>query len=116
MIICIKCNSTWQLDDINVKASCSKGGKCSFELIPNSSPPVFQKVRNFSKATLRHVLNKGKIRTLEEIKEIYDKHCLPCPFLKNDECTKCGCAIKRTKVFRNKLKWASERCPINKWS
>lgn len=120
MIICTKCKVVWSIDNLNINASCPTGGKCLFEkLEPQnktvSPPPVLQKTKHFAASILKHLKNKGKTRTEAEVKLIYDKYCSTCEYFENNECLKCGCPVVRNNRYRNKLKWDSEHCPINKW-
>lgn len=32
------------------------------------------------------------------------------------ECNVCGCSISQKKRFLNKLAWADQECPLNKWN
>lgn len=34
----------------------------------------------------------------------------------NNECMECGCNINNRKIFLNKLAWADQKCPLDKWS
>ena len=52
--------------------------------------------------------------TQEQIDERMDI-CNGCEFYKNNTCLKCGCALSREKNYMNKLLWADQSCPINKW-
>ena len=44
--------------------------------------------------------------------------CLECDSFDkaNAVCTECGCNINNRKIFMNKLAWADQHCPLNKWS
>lgn len=76
--------------------------------------PFLQKVRNFAKATVRHVAAGMPMATDEEILRRHDI-CRGCEFFKNNSCSKCGCPIYRDKKFISKLAWADEKCPVGKW-
>lgn len=41
--------------------------------------------------------------------------CNGCEFYQNDTCLKCGCALSREKNYKNKLLWADQKCPVDKW-
>lgn len=43
--------------------------------------------------------------------------CLKCDLYdkKNKQCLECGCNINNQKIFLNKLAWADQKCPLNKW-
>lgn len=55
--------------------------------------------------------------TQDQIEKRYSI-CIECEFfdIKNSQCLQCGCNIGRKKKFLNKLAWADQYCPINKWS
>ena len=122
-IKCTKCGTEWNLLLPTVNATCWNGEQCTFELktrllessIPESSPPVMQKIGHFSAALIKHIRNKGKTRTEDEVIELYDNFCSQCEFFSNNSCLKCGCKIVKDNSYRNKLKWESEHCPIDKW-
>lgn len=55
--------------------------------------------------------------TKEEILHRYNI-CVNCEKFdsKNSLCNICGCNITNKKEFFNKLAWADQECPINKWN
>lgn len=84
---------------------------------PRETKPGFvQKAVNFTKATARHVANRGRQCSDEEIAARF-AICQACPRLVNEHCThpKCGCGISPKRAIVSKLSWASERCPEGKW-
>lgn len=84
----------------------------------NNTPPCFaRRLWNFTQALVRHVGDGGRLVTEEE-QAARLAACESCPLLKDGICThpKCGCGISGDRAkFWNKLSWASERCPANKW-
>ena len=44
--------------------------------------------------------------------------CLSCDSYdtKHQECLQCGCNVNNKKIFMNKLAWADQECPLNKWT
>lgn len=34
---------------------------------------------------------------------------------KLEQCLMCGCNINKKKIFMNKLAWADQKCPLDKW-
>lgn len=54
--------------------------------------------------------------TQEQINERYNI-CLSCDSYdsNNKICLQCGCNINNKRVFLNKLAWADQKCPLNKW-
>jgi|SRR5579863_1332155 len=86
--------------------------------VPAGPPPsTRQKILNFSLALVKHVADLGRVRSADEVQQIYETHCTGCEFLVNGHCThvKCGCAVAREEKFFNKLSWRSEHCPVGKW-
>jgi hypothetical protein len=43
--------------------------------------------------------------------------CETCEYYnaKDKKCNICGCNISNKKIFMNKLAWADQKCPIEKW-
>jgi hypothetical protein len=33
----------------------------------------------------------------------------------NKQCLQCGCNISNKRIFLNKLAWADQNCPLDKW-
>lgn len=75
------------------------------------------KLQTFLKSLWFHVWSGFPKSTQSEIDERYFI-CLSCEEFKKDkqECGICGCAINRKKIFLNKLAWADQECPLNKWN
>lgn len=78
------------------------------------SPNIIQKAQNFGAAVIRHAQNK-MILVANNIKDERMSICSGCEFYNttnanNPTCNKCGCFLKI------KTGWASEKCPIGKWS
>lgn len=44
--------------------------------------------------------------------------CQSCDMFdqKNSQCLVCGCNISTKKIFLNKLAWADQKCPLDKWN
>lgn len=79
-----------------------------------SEPNILQKAQNFGKAVVKHAQN-GFINVATNIKQERLDICKSCEFYNstnpdNPTCNKCGCFLKI------KTGWASEKCPIGKWS
>lgn len=84
---------------------------------PREAKPGFvAKAVNFTKAAARHVANRGRQCTDDEIAARFAK-CQACDLLVAGRCThkKCGCPISPKRAIVSKLSWASESCPIGKW-
>ena len=82
-----------------------------------SEPSSTKKAFNFIKALARHAGDGFKKRTKEQIEVILETHCNKCRYFNGVACTheKCGCNVNREEQFFNKIAWASEKCPIDKW-
>jgi len=76
----------------------------------------FSRLKTFAKSLFFHVYSGFPKSTKEEI--IYRFNiCTQCEMLdtKNGQCLMCGCNINTKKIFLNKLAWADQKCPLNKW-
>jgi uncharacterized paraquat-inducible protein A len=75
------------------------------------------RIQTFLKSLFFHVWN-GFPKTTQS--EIFDRYsiCIECENFnpKKSQCDICGCAISKKSIFLNKLAWADQECPINKWS
>lgn len=78
---------------------------------------LIHKIKNFAKALYFHIGYGLPKCSQEQINNRY-KICLGCEFYdnKNRECLHCGCSILPYKRFLNKLAWADQKCPIDKWN
>lgn len=78
---------------------------------------IFLKIRNFIKSLWFHIYSGFPKSTQEEINNRY-KICIVCEKFndKKQECGVCGCAISKKKIFMNKLAWADQECPLQKWT
>ncbi len=74
------------------------------------------RIKTFIKSLWFHVYAGFPKSTQQEIDYRYDI-CLSCPdFDKtNTMCNICGCNITNKKEFLNKLAWADQKCPADKW-
>lgn len=77
---------------------------------------MYYKIITFIKSLLFHIYNGFPKSTQAEINyrfnicilcDSYDKH--------HEQCLECGCNINNKKIFMNKLAWADQHCPLNKW-
>jgi hypothetical protein len=84
---------------------------------PPALPSLAQRVANFSKAVVKHVRDRGRQCTDDEIAARF-AICEQCPLLVDNHCThkNCGCGISPKRSMVSKLTWASESCPVGKWS
>ena len=80
------------------------------------SPSLLTKIGNFIPALTTHIWNGMPTCTQEEISHRLTI-CKTCPLFVANTCShdSCGCAIKDTQTFMNKLYWADQKCPLDKW-
>lgn len=73
-----------------------------------------RKIINFLKALYFHI-DAGMPKSSQE--QIYNRYniCINCDSFYNNQCLECGCNINKKKIFMNKLAWADQKCPLNKW-
>lgn len=74
------------------------------------------KLKTFLKSLIWHI-RLGLPKSSQLIIDYRYSICLSCPSfdLINSQCLECGCSITRKKQFLNKLAWADQNCPLNKW-
>jgi len=77
---------------------------------------ILIKIQTFIKSLLFHIWSGMPKSTTETIRKRY-VICLQCEKYNSikSECGVCGCYISNKKRFINKLAWADQRCPLNKW-
>jgi hypothetical protein len=97
-----------------VRDPSSRFNKYKQQQQPAQSPPnLAQKAANLAKASAKHVSNGMKSVTAQT-KSNRLAICNSCPHKigteDNPTCAKCGCFLKI------KTGWASESCPIGKWT
>lgn len=76
-----------------------------------------KKITKFIKALYFHIGYGLPKCTKDQIVERYNI-CILCEFYdsQNSQCLQCGCNISNKSKFLNKLAWADQKCPINKWN
>ena len=74
------------------------------------------KLLTFIKSLWFHINAGFPKSTQDEINTRYDI-CIGCSSFdhKESQCNECGCNINKKKIFMNKLAWADQHCPLNKW-
>lgn len=74
------------------------------------------KLRTFTKSLLFHIGAGMPKSTQKEIDYRYNI-CLSCDSFDkvNGLCNECGCNINNKRIFMNKLAWADQHCPLDKW-
>jgi hypothetical protein len=79
-------------------------------------PNIIQKATNFIPALTNHLWNGSPKCTQEQIEQRLTI-CKECPLFVGNSCShnSCGCSINDKQVFLNKLYWADQKCPLDKW-
>lgn len=87
-----------------------------FRAVCKTPPSLLTKIGNFIPALTHHVMTGMKKCTQEEIGRRLNI-CKDCPLFVANTCShdSCGCNIKDTQTFFNKLYWADQKCPLDKW-
>lgn len=77
---------------------------------------LFIKIQVFLKSFFWH-LSRGLPKSSQNLINDRYKICISCDKFdaKDSICTICGCNINNKKMFLNKLAWADQSCPLNKW-
>lgn len=73
-------------------------------------------MKNFVKSLIWHVY-AGLPKSSQLLINQRFSVCKSCEFFdaKNYQCLQCGCNINKKRIFMNKLAWADQKCPIDKW-
>lgn len=76
----------------------------------------FRRILTFFKALLWHIYAGFPKSSQNLINHRYNL-CSICENFdtNNQQCLLCGCNISKQKKFLNKLAWADQKCPIEKW-
>lgn len=74
------------------------------------------KIKIFFKSLWFHIWAGFPKATQAQINERYSI-CNSCDSFdkSNSECLECGCNVNNRKIFLNKLAWADQKCPLDKW-
>ena len=74
------------------------------------------KIKVFLNSLLFHVYRGFPKTTKDEILYRYNI-CNECEFFSKEksQCGVCGCFVSTKKRFLNKLAWADQQCPKDKW-
>lgn len=75
-----------------------------------------KKILRFFKSLLFHIGAGLPKSTQQEIDERF-AICSSCDSHSKSAqmCLECGCNINNKRIFLNKLAWADQQCPLNKW-
>lgn len=74
------------------------------------------KILTFIRSLFWHVYKGFPKSSRSQINTRYNI-CINCEHFNQQlsQCGICGCNINNKKTFLNKLAWADQECPINKW-
>lgn len=96
-------------------------------IVPRVKSTTVQKVKGYGKSTLRWIAAGSPLRSSEEVDQIFSI-CKSCEHFKENQCTTCGCNVRSSQKesttilgihvpagMTNKLRRATEKCPVGKW-
>lgn len=74
------------------------------------------RLKTFIKSLIWHISNGLPKSSKDTIAHRYSL-CIVCDSYdsENKQCSECGCNISDKSIFLNKLAWADQKCPLNKW-
>lgn len=74
------------------------------------------RIQTFLKSLFWHIYAGSPKSTNKQILERYNI-CISCEEYNSEltMCNQCGCNINNKKQFLNKLAWADQKCPLDKW-
>lgn len=76
------------------------------------------KISNYASAVRRWVAAGRPVRSDKQVAEIYENHCSGCQMFDAEKqaCKSCGCAVSKGSFpLTNKLKMATESCPLGRF-
>lgn len=75
------------------------------------------RLKTFLKSLFWHI-NRGLPKSSQQTINYRYSICSSCDkFDKiNSQCLACGCNINNKRIFLNKLAWADQKCPLDKWN
>jgi ribosomal protein L32 len=75
------------------------------------------RLQTFIRSLLWHI-SRGLPKSSQKIINYRFQICQNCDQydIKNKQCSVCGCNINNKRIFLNKLAWADQKCPLNKWN
>jgi uncharacterized paraquat-inducible protein A len=74
------------------------------------------KIKTFLKSLFWHIYAGFPKSTQQQI-EYRLSICQSCEMYdsQKQQCLVCGCNVNNKKIFMNKLAWADQKCPLDKW-
>lgn len=115
LLKCSVCGIRWLVPDSLAEKLMQQPPQC---LGKEAAVRFPSKVLRYADAVRRWNKAGRPTRTKEEIDEILNAICRPCPhYLKKSKtCQICGCSVNSVENgFRNKIAMATESCPAGKW-
>jgi hypothetical protein len=86
-------------------------------------PSLIRQAGNFRVAYARWRAAGRPLRSPERVDELFTDVCTKCPSesfiptgVDTGRCVECGCWLKRSTMFLNKLAWPTEACPNDHFS
>ena len=81
------------------------------------SVPFHIKLKNFFKSLWFHIVAGLPKCTQEQINFRFSICKNECEWYNKEDssCLQCGCNVSEKKIFMNKLAWADQQCPVDKW-
>lgn len=79
---------------------------------------ILRQVIKYGKAYAVWLKNGKPVRSDVLVHHIFKTHCEPCEHYDPDlkECSICECSVSENHDKRNKIVWATEECPIKRWT
>jgi len=79
-------------------------------------PSLAKRLTAYEIAVREHKKQGEPSRSDEEVARIFEDACRPCERFNGKSCTLCGCRVNKSpSALRNKIRMATEVCPIGRW-
>lgn len=108
--VCAKCGFVYRVhSELPPERNCTIGTS-------RSLPSLQKRVVRWGVAVVEWQKSGRPRRSDEEVEQLFSQHCSVCDRLVAGRCSECGCNVNKSKIaVLNKIRMATEHCPIGKW-
>lgn len=85
--------------------------ECQILAATPRTPSLVERIRGYRGARERWIAAGRPVRNDEEMARLH-AICQACEYFSGASCKLCGCAVHPSRKWINKLRWATEHCPL----
>jgi len=104
--------------ETRVKARVGYAREPNFSTTVPTEPTFVRRAMSYAEAVIEWTAAGRPERCKEEVERIFNDLCMPCKSFDEERqrCRRCGCRVTGGGfAFINKIKMATQNCPIGKW-